>query len=60
LFSTFGGSIGEIALTPTTGGIFTVHIEYKASATDTVEKLLVWDRKVRLYHFMAMYIAVNR
>lgn len=50
LLSTFGTSIGEIALIPATGGIFTVHLNYKPtiSSEQTDEKMaqvLIWDRK---------------
>ncbi|KAH9822895.1 Rdx family [Teratosphaeria destructans] len=46
LLSTFGTSIGEIALIPATGGIFTVYLTYRpdAAAADAQEVLL-WDRK---------------
>ncbi|KAK5697427.1 hypothetical protein LTR97_007565 [Elasticomyces elasticus] len=39
LLSTFGTSIGEIALIPATGGIFTVYL------TTKTEHLLIWNRK---------------
>ena len=53
LLSTFGGSIGEVALIPATGGLFTVHLTYKpqqseGAATDEdvqVQEVLIWDRK---------------
>ncbi|KAH7126728.1 seleno protein W family protein [Dendryphion nanum] len=52
LLSTFGTQIGEIALIPATGGIFTVDLTYATppsadSDADTVkiEKVLLWDRK---------------
>ena len=50
LLSTFGTSIGEIALIPATGGIFTVQLSYLASsAHDQVvavpSEALIWDRK---------------
>lgn len=50
LLSTFGTSIGEIALIPATGGIFTVHLNHLSSSThdadDAVLKgVLIWDRK---------------
>lgn len=50
LLSTFDTSIGEIALIPTTGGIFTVHLTYIPESTDdknTQEpvEVLIWDRK---------------
>lgn len=37
LLQTFGDSLGEVALAPGTGGIFTV----------TVDGTLIWDRKER-------------
>ena len=48
LLSTFGTSIGEIALIPATGGVFKVHVTYKPSGetTDsTPHEALIWDRK---------------
>lgn len=49
LLSTFGTSIGEIALIPATGGIFTVYLTYhpRASSGDELkaQEVLVWDRK---------------
>lgn len=51
LLSTFGTSIGEIALIPATGGIFTVNLTYKPEATAensgdvSVQDVLIWDRK---------------
>ncbi|KAK4565378.1 hypothetical protein LTR86_003995 [Recurvomyces mirabilis] len=47
LLSTFGTSIGEIALIPATGGIFTVHLTYKPATEGTHEtrEVLLWDRK---------------
>ncbi|KAK3079616.1 hypothetical protein LTS18_004405 [Coniosporium uncinatum] len=36
LLSTFGTTIGEIALIPATGGIFTVHLTYRPSEHETV------------------------
>lgn len=50
LLSTFGGSIGEVALIPATGGLFTVHLTYKpegATADEDVQvqEVLIWDRK---------------
>ncbi|KXL47353.1 hypothetical protein M433DRAFT_164825 [Acidomyces richmondensis BFW] len=45
LLSTFGTSIGEIALLPTTGGTFTVHLCYRDSAGET-RQVVLWDRKV--------------
>lgn len=45
LLSTFGTSIGEIALSPTTGGIFIIHLSYKDRAEEICQVVL-WDRKV--------------
>lgn len=48
LLSTFGTSVGEIALIPATGGIFTVYLTYKdanASSDAEVQQVLLWDRK---------------
>lgn len=52
LLSTFGGSIGEVALIPATGGLFTVHLTYKPQETEgtaegevQVREVLIWDRK---------------
>ena len=50
LLSTFGTSIGEIALIPTTGGIFTVHLSHLPSHADgqidaAPNEILIWDRK---------------
>jgi selT/selW/selH-like putative selenoprotein len=50
LLSTFGGSLGEVALIPATGGLFTVHLTYKpvgeAEESDVqTREVLLWDRK---------------
>ncbi|KAK5172051.1 uncharacterized protein LTR77_003688 [Saxophila tyrrhenica] len=46
LLSTFGTSIGEIALIPATGGLFTVHLTHKTQESDTSpQEVLIWDRK---------------
>ncbi|KAK3058005.1 hypothetical protein LTR09_001082 [Extremus antarcticus] len=46
LLSTFGTTIGEIALIPATGGIFTVYLTYKSQEIDASPKhVLIWDRK---------------
>ncbi|KAK8161509.1 Rdx family-domain-containing protein [Phyllosticta citrichinensis] len=53
LLSTFGTAIGEIALIPATGGLFTVGLSYRPSevagaeegADSTVQDVLLWDRK---------------
>ncbi|KAF2132382.1 hypothetical protein P153DRAFT_284579 [Dothidotthia symphoricarpi CBS 119687] len=51
LLSTFGTQIGEIALIPATGGLFTVELTYapQGSAAEgenvEIKKVLLWDRK---------------
>jgi predicted Rdx family selenoprotein len=53
LLSTFGGSLGEVALIPATGGLFTVHLTYKPEGATSdgndgdvqVQEVLIWDRK---------------
>jgi len=45
LLSTFGTSIGEIALIPATGGIFTVYLTHKPANTTEAQSVLIWDRK---------------
>ncbi|EMC94613.1 hypothetical protein BAUCODRAFT_60042, partial [Baudoinia panamericana UAMH 10762] len=45
LLSTFGTSIGEIALIPATGGIFTVYLTHQSEAASEVQQILLWDRK---------------
>ena len=50
VLSTFGTTIGEVALIPATGGIFTVHLTYTNptaddSAASKPQKVLIWDRK---------------
>lgn len=47
LLSTFGTSIGEVALIPATGGLFQVHLTYKPSTAPNseVQEVLIWDRK---------------
>ena len=47
LLSTFGTSIGEVALIPATGGIFTVYLSYKPLGAEDaeVQQVLLWDRK---------------
>jgi selT/selW/selH-like putative selenoprotein len=50
VLSTFGTSIGEIALIPATGGIFTVQLSYLVPpAQDQIgtalSEVLIWDRK---------------
>ena len=50
LLSTFGTTIGEIALIPATGGLFTVHLTHSSQAVDAganpqTQEVLIWDRK---------------
>jgi len=48
LLSTFGGSLGEVALIPATGGLFTVHLTYKPVGEGSEaqsREVLLWDRK---------------
>ena len=45
LMSTFGTDIGEVALIPATGGIFTVYLTYKPDAGAETQQVLLWDRK---------------
>ncbi|KAH7078458.1 Rdx family-domain-containing protein [Paraphoma chrysanthemicola] len=52
LLSTFGNQIGEIALIPATGGLFTVDLTYVPAAVQEGEeaaltKVLLWDRKAK-------------
>ncbi|PIB00453.1 hypothetical protein CB0940_01128 [Cercospora beticola] len=53
LMSTFGTSIGEVALVPSTGGVFTVDLAYKPTQSqlevgddpNEAKHVLLWDRK---------------
>ncbi|KAM3419353.1 hypothetical protein BST61_g5284 [Cercospora zeina] len=53
LMSTFGTSVGEVALVPSTGGIFTVDLTYKPTPSqlevgddpNEAKHVLLWDRK---------------
>ncbi|KAF2771043.1 hypothetical protein EJ03DRAFT_249549, partial [Teratosphaeria nubilosa] len=45
LLSTFGTSIGEMALIPATGGTFTVYLTYRPDAAAEAQEVLLWDRK---------------
>lgn len=48
LLSTFGTAIGEIALIPSSGGIFTVyltHVPPGSEETTEAQEVLLWDRK---------------
>ncbi|KAH0360658.1 hypothetical protein KCU65_g9275, partial [Aureobasidium melanogenum] len=48
LLSTFGTAIGEIALIPATGGLFTVYLTHVPPGSDEhaeAQEILLWDRK---------------
>ncbi|KAL2007888.1 hypothetical protein VTN00DRAFT_7870 [Thermoascus crustaceus] len=45
LLSTFSTSLGEVALIPTTGGIFTVTILHASPHDFSTRETLLWDRK---------------
>jgi predicted Rdx family selenoprotein len=52
LLSTFSTQIGEVALIPATGGLFTVELTYvplsqqeNQSQDVDIKKVLLWDRK---------------
>ena len=48
LLSTFGTAIGEIALIPVTGGVFTVYLTHVPPGSDEnaeAQEILLWDRK---------------
>lgn len=49
LLSTFSTSLGEVALQPSTGGTFVVHLYTRSDsgkdAATLVQKHLLWDRK---------------
>lgn len=52
LLSTFSTQIGEVALIPATGGLFTVELTYASSSQQEgqnqdvdIRKVLLWDRK---------------
>ncbi|KAJ6144207.1 hypothetical protein N7470_008102 [Penicillium chermesinum] len=49
LLSTFGTDLGEVALVPVTGGVFTVTIWHAAQAASenevSTQETLLWDRK---------------
>jgi predicted Rdx family selenoprotein len=45
LLSTFSTSLGEVALIPATGGIFTVTITNPSTTSTSTETKLLWDRK---------------
>ncbi|OQD72980.1 hypothetical protein PENDEC_c017G00832 [Penicillium decumbens] len=45
LLSTFSTDLGEVALVPVTGGVFTVTIWHTPSGGVTTQETLLWDRK---------------
>lgn len=50
LLSTFSTSLGEVALIPASGGVFTVTIfhsggGFATAGTDLTEEKVIWDRK---------------
>jgi predicted Rdx family selenoprotein len=58
LISTFSTSLGEVALQPSTGGVFAVHLYTAApSSTATIQKHLLWDRKAE-GGFPGMYLTL--
>jgi predicted Rdx family selenoprotein len=74
LLSTFGTTIGEIALIPATGGLFTVTVSYIPQSIgqqgdgkgDKVlpQTVLLWDRKAEggfpgMFNFRIFLILVN-
>ncbi|KAJ5861212.1 uncharacterized protein N7529_008522 [Penicillium soppii] len=45
LLSTFGTDLGEVALVPMTGGVFTVTIWHDTAGQDSAQENILWDRK---------------
>ncbi|KOC11100.1 selenoprotein [Aspergillus flavus AF70] len=45
LLSTFSTDLGEVALIPATGGIFTVTIYHSSSEVVETQETILWDRK---------------
>ncbi|KAJ5473208.1 hypothetical protein N7475_002774 [Penicillium sp. IBT 31633x] len=45
LLSTFGTDLGEVALVPVTGGVFTVTIWHVPTGAATTQETMLWDRK---------------
>ncbi|KAE8134586.1 Rdx family-domain-containing protein [Aspergillus pseudotamarii] len=45
LLSTFSTDLGEVALIPATGGIFTVTIYHSSSEDVETQETILWDRK---------------
>ncbi|KAM5441904.1 hypothetical protein MferCBS31731_003166 [Microsporum ferrugineum] len=46
LLSTFSTALGEVALVPATGGVFTVTMQYASNVNFTTHTSTLWDRKV--------------
>lgn len=49
LLSTFNTDLGEVALIPSTGGIFTVTMYHSSSSPDdaiATAETVIWDRKM--------------
>ncbi|OJJ86609.1 SelT/SelW/SelH family protein [Aspergillus glaucus CBS 516.65] len=45
LLSTFNTDLGEVALIPSTGGVFTVTMYHASDETLTTSETVLWDRK---------------
>jgi len=45
LLSTFSTSLGEVALIPATGGVFTVSIMHPSNVAFAAQETTLWDRK---------------
>ncbi|KAL1971793.1 hypothetical protein VTN31DRAFT_1881 [Thermomyces dupontii] len=45
LLSTFSTSLGEVALVPTTGGVFTVRVYTRSEDGTGLQETVLWDRK---------------
>lgn len=45
LLSTFSTALGEVALVPATGGVFTVTMLHTSNADFTTQEEILWDRK---------------
>jgi selT/selW/selH-like putative selenoprotein len=52
LLSTFGSTIGEVALIPATGGVFTITLTYKPSETSEEEMTIEGDEDVKAMHIV--------
>jgi predicted Rdx family selenoprotein len=46
LLSTFNTTLGEVALIPTTGGVFNVAIFHASDDRLSTQETLLWDRKL--------------